>query len=289
MRARLARALVATLLLAATTAATRPASAQVATSSTSTRTQPGTSATPPGGLPWSAGTSRAFFATMIDFGYLYLRPRLMLGYGRPHAAWVGLEANPIVSGAGLGGYGGLRAAYGGFDVRVGARGYAAFERTYLLPEDSYERVTVASTVGERAAYLTLEGELNGTLPLGPGELVGLGSLSYVLGVPDEQRVYEETLRVIVDPPWVWRVRGGYVWFPIEGARHSLGLVVDVVGVPERDAITVRTGLVLRVVISRALELRGSFVPAVLTPDGIGILGGDFGELGLRWRWATDAE
>jgi hypothetical protein len=286
MRTRVARALVVTLLLAATSAAAPPASAQVATSSTSTAAPP---STPLGGLPWSAGTPRAFVATMIDFGYLYLRPRLMLGYGRPHAAWVGLEANPIVSGAGLGGYGGLRAAYGGFDLRVGARGYSAFERTYLLPEDSYERVTVASTVGDNAAYVTVEGELNGSLPLGPGELVGLGSLSYVLGVPDEQRVYEETLRVIVDPPWVWRMRGGYVWFPIEGARHSLGVVLDVVGVPERDAVTVRTGLVLRVVISRALELRGSFVPAVLTPDGIGILGGDFGELGLRWRWATDAE
>jgi len=59
--------------------------------------------------------------------------------------------------------------------------------------------------------------------------------------------------------------------------------------PTLDTPTVRTGLVLRVVISVALELRGSLVPAVLAPDGIGILGGDFGELGLRWRWATDAE
>jgi hypothetical protein len=44
---------------------------------------------------------------------------------------------------------------------------------------------------------------------------------------------------------------------------------------------------VRILLSRALEVRGTFVPTVASPDRIGLVGGDFTELGLRWRWATE--
>jgi hypothetical protein len=36
-----------------------------------------------------------------------------------------------------------------------------------------------------------------------------------------------------------------------------------------------------------LEAIGLLVLPVVSPDHIGLAGGDFGELGLRYRWATE--
>jgi hypothetical protein len=35
-------------------------------------------------LTWKSDHSRFFASTLVDTGYLYLRPRLSLGYGMPH-------------------------------------------------------------------------------------------------------------------------------------------------------------------------------------------------------------
>jgi hypothetical protein len=118
----------------------------------------------------------------------------------------------------------------------------------------------------------------------------LGSISHIEGVPDGQLVYEETLHVIAKPPWVLRVRGGYsLLFPVRRTRSSIGAVVDVFWLPGRDAELVRAGLIFRIAISSELEVRGTFVPTIFSRDRIGLLGGDFTELGLRWRWATGVE
>jgi hypothetical protein len=34
-------------------------------------------------------------------------------------------------------------------------------------------------------------------------------------------------------------------------------------------------------------VRGSFIATVVSPDRIGLRGGDFTELGLRYRWASE--
>lgn len=238
--------------------------------------------------PWSQGDVRTFIATTVDFGYLYLRPRASLGYGRPHSLWAGAEVNPIFSTAGIGGYVGVRAAAPFADVRFGARGFYAFERTYLPPAEHFDRYALATSTGRHAAYLTYETEANASALIGPGEINGLFSLSYVDGVPKPFYIYEETLHAVVKPPWVWRVRGGYnFFFALRGREHSFGAVVDVVGLPLRDTELIRAGFVFRISISPSLEVRGTFVPTLWSQDRIGILGGDFTELGFRWRWSTD--
>jgi hypothetical protein len=45
--------------------------------------------------------------------------------------------------------------------------------------------------------------------------------------------------------------------------------------------------VLKIGLSRRVDLRGSFVVTVVSPDSIGLPGGDFTELGVRYRWATE--
>lgn len=77
------------------------------------------------------------------------------------------------------------------------------------------------------------------------------------------------------------VRGG-------AAEHSLGPAFDFLDVPNReDSETIRIGPIIRLQLSRRVDVRGSFVFTVLSPDRIGLAGGDFTELGLRYRWASE--
>jgi len=237
---------------------------------------------------WNEGRTRFFLATTLDVGWTYLRPRASVGYGKPFGTWFGVEANPIISGNGLGGYGGLRLSLPRFDLRAGSRYVAAFNRNYLDPQNGYNRQDLDSTVGKPSRVLTLEAEVETSVPAGPGDIIGLGSISYVTGVPTGQYVFEETLRVIVKPPLVWRARIGYVIRFGSFRQHSLGIVGEGLDVPERDdSKTLRIGPIVRIVLSRRVEVRGSFVPTIISPDHLGLIGGDFTELGFRYRWATE--
>lgn len=237
---------------------------------------------------WNEGRTRSFLATTLDVGWTYIRPRASLGYGKPFGTWVGIDLNPIFSGNGIGAYGGLRIALPRLDLRFGPRYFLSFNREYLNPQNSYNRLDLDSTLGDPARVITYEAEAEFSVPAGPGDLVALGSLSYVTGVPEGQYVFEETLRVIVAPPIVWRARGGYVIRFGTSRQHSVGIVADVLDIPKRDdSKTVRLGPVVRIVLSRRVEVRGSFVPTILSPDHIGLVGGDFTELGFRYRWATE--
>ena len=237
---------------------------------------------------WNMGEPRPFVASTLDFGYVYFRPRVSLGWGRPHAEWVGLDANPIFQGSGLGAYGGLRASLSFVDIRLGVRGFYAFERSFLAQQASYSRTDLETTNGGHAQYATYEAEVTTGARIGPGELGLVASASSVEGVRPGTYVFEETLHVIVEPPWVFRARAGYALFVLPSlGRTSIGPAVEALYVPDRKAVTVRAGVLLRVVITREIEVRGSFVPTIVSPDTIGIVGGDFTELGLRYRWATE--
>jgi hypothetical protein len=243
---------------------------------------------PSGRRSWREGNSRWFAATTIDAGYLYLRPRVSGGYGKPFNTWVGLDVNPILVSSGLGGYGGLRLAIPYADLRVGARYFAAFQHSFLLPQRNYNRLDIDDTQNAKAKYLTLEAEAESAIPLGPGNIVILGSLSSVAGVPAGEYVFEETLHIVTAPPLVWRVRGGYALKVGSSGQHSVGLVADVLDIPKReDSLSVRAGPVLKLGLSRHFEIRGSFVMTLVSPDRLGLVGGDFTELGVRYRTATE--
>lgn len=237
---------------------------------------------------WGTLPARYFVATTVDLGFVYIRPRASLGYGRPFTQWVGVDANPIASRNGLGGYGGLRLEVPHLDFRIGPRFFWSFERTYLQPQDSYDRIDLEVVESETAKTLTWEAELDLSLKAGPGIILLRGSGSYITGVPEGQYVFEETLHLIVAPPLVWRTRLGYVFTFGARDQHSVGPAVDVLNVPQReDAWTVRAGPVIRMQLSRRVDVRGSFIATIVSPDRIGLVGGDFTELGLRYRWASE--
>jgi hypothetical protein len=237
---------------------------------------------------WGAAPVRSFVSTTVDVGFVYFRPRVALGYGKPFTSWIGVEANPIVTSEELAVYGGVRAELPYVDFRAGPRFFRAFDHTYLDDQPSFTRLELETANGRQATATTYEAELDLSVPIGPGNIVGRGSVSYVTGVPAGQDVFEETLHVIVRPPWVWRGRLGYAFRFGTYGQHSIGLIAEVLDVPMReDAVTVRAGPLLRFVLSRRVELRGSFVIPVKSPDSIGIVGGDFAELGVRYRWASE--
>lgn len=237
-------------------------------------------------LPWPLQPSRWFLSSEIDTGFLYIRPRFSTGYGRPHDLWVGLDANPIFSSEGVAGYLGLRFDLPFVNLRVGGRYWYTFRRSFLVPELSYSVEDIERRAGPPSRFLTWEAELTTTVPVGRGMLLAEGSLSLVTGVADDYYVYEETLRVVVDPPWVWRARAGYTVAVDDDRTIVIGPVLEVVGVPKRDVVVYRAGALARIFLSPALEARGTFVPAVYTPDPLGARGGDAFLLGIRYRWAT---
>jgi hypothetical protein len=236
---------------------------------------------------WNRGNARFFAATTLDLGYLYLRPRLTLGYGKPFVLWTGIDMNPIATGSGLGAYGGFRVQVPWFDVRVGARGFRAFDHHFLTPQHSYNSVDLQNTAGPQSQYVTLEAELSGGIPAGPGSVLLVLTASSVQGVPSGYYVYEETLRVITDPPAIYRARVGYALRLGSEGNARVGVVGEVLDLPGgRKELEYRAGMVASFSIDDHFEAIGLLVVPVFGVDSLGIAGGDFGELGIRYRWAS---
>ena len=236
--------------------------------------------------PWHSGPMRWFASTAIDVGFLYFRPRVSVGYGRPFSTWIGLDANPIISSEGVGTWVGVRLALPRVNLRFGGRYYHGFRRSFLKPQKSYSRTDIESRAGSNSSYLSLEAELTGSYPVGPGMLLAELAATSVQLVDRSYYVYEETIRVVLDPPYVWRARLGYsLPFGSQGL-FRVGGVVEVVGIPGRQQAVLRGGLIVRVPLFRNLEARGTFIPVWASADDLGLAGGDVFLVGIRYRWAT---
>ncbi len=234
---------------------------------------------------WSRGHVRKFVATAIDLGYLYFRPRVSVGYGKPFWRWIGIDANPAVSNKYLAGYCGLRLALPILEVRAGARYTRDWSQSFLAPQPKYDRIEFESQSLSISQYTNLEAEATGGVPLGPGSILAIASGTYMIA-PTGVYVYDDTLRVITNPPWIWRGRLGYaVRLGVEG-KVSVAAVADLLGMPGRDALVFRAGIVGSAALSDHIEVIGSLIPPIASPDTLGVAQGDFAQLGIRYRWAT---
>jgi len=233
--------------------------------------------------------SRLFAAARVDIGFVYFRPRLSLGYGQPFWKWVGIDANPIVSAEGVGVYGGIRAALPNINLRAGARWQPlTFERSLLTPKRSYVRDDIETRDGPKSKYVSLESELTVSFKLGGGDVFSEFALTYVTGVQSGFYVYEETIRVVVEPPWVWRGRVGYSLRFLKDDALRIGGVLEVVAVPGRTDhfFALRGGIVASLRIRRDLQIRALLVPVLVSRDTLGSDGGDVFLIGIRHYWAT---
>lgn len=235
---------------------------------------------------WESGRIRPFASSSLDVGLIYLRPRFSLGYGRPFWLWAGVEANPIVSLEQVGVYGGIRLASSYVDLRVGARYAYGISASFLEPRDTYNPAQLDSRAGPHSTYLSLETELTASIPLGPGAILSETALTFITGVTSGYNVFEQTVRVVADPPFVWRQRLGYALRIRKKGALSIGIVAELVGNPARDLLVVRGGLLVRMQLFYNLSLRGTFVPVLHSKDDLGLVGADSFQIGIRWLWAS---
>lgn len=240
------------------------------------------------GRYWELGRPRPFLAATVDAGLIYLRPRFTAGYGRPHWSWIGVEADPNVGVGGLGYYSGVVAALPWLSLRLGSRYFYPFSRHLLEPRDHYERSDIGLVGGPVGDYLAYEAEVAGTLPLGPGSAFAVATGMHLGLVPPDKYVFEDSLKVVAAPPWLWRARAGYLVALGSNGAIRVGVAGEGIGAPGRDALVLRAGLVASVLISSELEAQASLLPVLSSPDSLGLAGSDFGTLGVRYRWGSDS-
>ena len=67
---------------------------------------------------------------------------------------------------------------------------------------------------------------------------------------------------------------------------AVGWAAEVIVVPEREAVVVRTGPQLAVALTHHLDAALSFMAVVASPDHLRLAGTELGQFGFRYRWAT---
>ena len=235
---------------------------------------------------WSNAPVGVFASSIVDAGYIYLRPQFAIGYGRPHWNFAQLETFATASAGTLGAYAGARVALPHFDARSGIRYQFPLARSFYAQQETYDRFSLESREGPSSRYSSWDSEVLVSAPILHGAVFGLFGAYRVLGVPDGFDVYEEMLRVVARPPWLFRVRLGHTLLLGEKGSIRVGPVVEMVHNPARNGSVFRAGIVATVVLTHHLEVLATFIPTIASPDRIGLAGGDFGQLGLRFRWGT---
>lgn len=239
----------------------------------------------PPGTRWSQGKKRFFFASRVDLGFFFLRPRLSLGYGKPHYSWVGFDVTPIVSTSATGGYMGGRFESDYFEVRSGMLYQYSFNRSYLPAESSYDRRDIDVLDGPRAQYWLWDSELELYLPLGPVRLRSVTHPVFAGGFPDDHYLYIDTLWLVAGPGLTFRERLGLEFF-WPGTNIGITPAAELIWLDARDEFIVRAGVQLRWLLCDEFEVRTTVMPVIQSPDNLGRASGDVLEFALRWRWAT---
>lgn len=235
---------------------------------------------------WVSGETRWFVSAVLEAGIVYLRPQIAVGYGKPHWQWVGIEGYSGVSITGGVEYAGLRASSRYVDFRAGARYNFSVNQDFLLPNVEYTREESELELGPQSRYVALEAEITGSVPAPGGAVFAVATGYAIVGTPPGFYLYEDSLHVIIDPPYLWRARLGYLAsFGIDDTLR-VGAAVELIGNPGRDAFTFRTGPVLAVSLTHHLEAIGALMIVARGPDDLGLRGAEFGQLGFRYRWAT---
>jgi hypothetical protein len=238
---------------------------------------------------WELGRSRPFLAANVEAGFPYLRPRFLAGYGRPFWSFLAVEAYPVLSLGGIGPYAGISAGIPGLTLRAGGRYFYPFTRTLLDPQEHYERTDIERLEGPKADYLAYEAEAAATAPLFSGSIFGVLTGYRVSHVSPNYHLFEEGLHAVMEPPYIWRARLGYLLALSRNGAIRVGAAGEVIGLPGRDEFVVRAGVLGSVSISAEVDVQVSLIPVLASPDRLGIAGGDFGQLGIRYRIATDSK
>jgi hypothetical protein len=236
---------------------------------------------------WSGTHGAPFLAASFEAGLVYVRPTMMLGYGKPHWRWFGAEVQSQIAPGNYAEYVGLRGALPFADLRAGARYSFTPSQSYLTRSKIYNDDELQFDENPAARYLSLEAELSIAAPVwNDGAFVFTLTGLHAVGVPDQFDIYDSYLNVVLEPPWAARQRVGY--FHAFGVDDGLqvGFSAELIEMPERDAVVVRIGPQLGVAITHHLDAALSVMVPVSTPDDLRLEGAEIGQFGFRYRWAS---
>lgn len=235
---------------------------------------------------WSAGPSRWFAAVVFESAGIALRTELDLGYGKPHYKWIGLQADSGLSLRGISTFGGVRGVMPWGSLRFGPRFWTALTQKLLPEVDSVTREMLDVDEGLRSRYLSLEAEASAQIPVPYGSIGLLFTGFGLFGIEEGHYVFEDSLRVVVDPPLVGRFRVTYLSSTGPPGTLRVGGLAELIYNPGREMVNVRLGPAVAVSLTHHLSAIAAVALSVYNPDNLGIAGADVGQIGLRYQWAT---
>lgn len=237
---------------------------------------------------WSgSGPSRPFFASTLEGGALFVRPTAHLGYGKPFHRWFGVDGGASLALGGVRMFGGVHAVVPKWgDLTIQARYEHPRNEFWLPPQETYIREDLELQSTGRQAYVVGEAEYRGAWSVPGGNLAAVVTGYYVGNVRDDFYVFERGLRVVLDPPWMWRGRLAYLYHLGWLGTMRLGAAVELIHLVNRNTAVVRAGPAISVSLTHHLDAVGAAMIVARSPDQLGLIGADLGQLTLRYRWAT---
>ena len=237
---------------------------------------------------WDTQVPRFHLSGRIDVGFLFVRPRVSVGYGLPHRLWWGADLVPILSGGQWGVYAGIRYQGRRAGFRTGALYSSSFVSGYLVPQSNYDARDLSLRGQPRAKFFASDSELSVALPLGPVELFSETQPLLLVGPRSSEYVFAETMGAIVAPPFALRQQLGLLFGSAPQLGISWGPAVEAVYVPARsDPMILRVGLTLRMRLYQDVLLHTNLLPAVVSPDNLGRAASPWLTVNVRFLWATN--
>jgi hypothetical protein len=103
--------------------------------------------------------------------------------------------------------------------------------------------------------------------------------------PKDLHMYEEVLRVVIEPPFALGLRGGFLYGIGDEQNLKVGAMLEHVVTPGRPRGVWRSGPVALATFSKNLEGLFAFSVVLDSPDELGVVHGTYAFLGLLHRWA----
>jgi len=234
---------------------------------------------------WESDEDTFFTTVATDMGFIYLRPRVTLGYGSPYWKFVGIDSYFLATNSFVSPYVGWRASFPFLDALMGVRQVYPFDRRLLPKQDTYTGDELAIGEGDtRSTYNAVDFELVLVAPLLHGAAF-FTAHPVLVDAPRNMRVFEEVLRVVMEPPMALGLRGGYVYGIGDEQAVKAGVLIEHVVAPGRPKNTWRAGPVVLIGLSKYFDFLFAFSPVLSSPDELGILHGTYAYLGVLHRFS----
>jgi hypothetical protein len=230
---------------------------------------------------WSEAPARPFVAGVLDAGSS-IRGRALLGWGKPHWTWGGLELEGASTSDTALTAVRARLALVIADVGVAYRKTWAYRRTFVPHDDHLTNEELKGS--PKAHYRSLDIDVWGVIPAGRGFVQWEVETVRLYGVPKGADLYEEWLRAPVRAPVATDARLAYA-HSFYDDRATVGLMAEWLWLGGRG-MSYRVGPLLGFTFTPHWELNVLLTTPVSSPDELGFFPGLYGTIRMRWRFAT---